>query len=78
MNAYGPEFKPKWCKARVDDFKQFYGSTPVVLTDIDTWQSPSGQESSSISFSRKDHLEIIKSRFKIRLLGDSGGEGTGA
>jgi hypothetical protein len=34
LNAYGPEFKPKWCKARLDDFKQFYGSTPVVLTDI--------------------------------------------
>jgi hypothetical protein len=32
--VYGPEFKPKWCKARVDDFKQFYGSTPAVLTDI--------------------------------------------
>ena len=31
LNAYGPEFKPKWCKARVDDFKQFYGSTPVVF-----------------------------------------------
>jgi hypothetical protein len=36
LNAYGPEFKPKWCKASVDDFKQFYGLTPVVLTDI--WQ----------------------------------------
>ena len=34
LNAYGPEFKPEWCKARLDDFKKFYGSTPVVLTDI--------------------------------------------
>jgi hypothetical protein len=35
LNAHGPDFKPKWCKARIDDFKHFCGSTPVVLTD--TW-----------------------------------------
>ena len=34
LNAYGPDFKPKWCQARIDDFKKFYGSTPIVLTDI--------------------------------------------
>jgi hypothetical protein len=34
LNAYGPEFKPEWCKARLDDFKKFYGLTPAVLTDI--------------------------------------------
>jgi hypothetical protein len=26
MHTYGPEFKPEWCKARLDDFKKFYGS----------------------------------------------------
>jgi hypothetical protein len=34
LNAYGPEFKPECCTARLDDFKQFYGSTSVVLTDV--------------------------------------------
>jgi hypothetical protein len=34
LNAYGPEFKPEWCKASLDDFKKFYGLTRVVLTHI--------------------------------------------